>query len=179
MILVFDTETTDLIKNSLRPLARQPRLMEFFGLKLDPKTLEEVGVISQMINPGIPIPETSKEITKITDEMVAKAPRINDVIGTLAKEIESASMVVAHNISYDIAVMNFEAARCGVTINWPQNLVCTVEATEWIKGHRLNLGSLHLELFGEPFTGAHRAEHDVRATARCFIELVKRGEIVT
>jgi len=52
-----------------------------------------------------------------------------------------------------------------------------VQETEWIKGHRLSLSALHEELFGEPFSGAHRARVDVDALTRCFNELRQRGDI--
>jgi DNA polymerase-3 subunit alpha (Gram-positive type) len=176
MYLIFDTETTDLVHNSLRPLGKQPKLIEFFGLRLN-RDMEEIGAIQQLINPGIPIPEEITKITSITNDMVKEAPMVHEVISDLVKIIENNDTVVAHNLSYDMSIMNFEGLRCGWQIKWPKHLVCTVEATEWMKGHRLKLASLYEELFGETFENAHRAENDVRATARIFVELVKRGEI--
>ena len=63
-----------------------------------------------------------------------------------------------------------------IECEWPR-LCCTVENTEWLHGHRLSLSALHEELFGEPFSGAHRARTDVAALTRCYLELVKRGDL--
>jgi hypothetical protein len=39
------------------------------------------------------------------------------------------------------------------------------------------LAELHLQLFEEEFTGSHNAGADVKACARCYFELRKRGII--
>jgi len=90
--------------------------------------------------------------------------------------IEVHDEIVAHNMSYDKAVIDFEMKRLGKKIRWP-DLICTVESTEYMKGHRMNLATLHEFLFGEPFAGAHRAENDVRATTRCFLQLREMGVV--
>lgn len=174
--LVFDTETTALIGNSLQPLGKQPKLIEFFSLLLD-ESYAEISVINQLINPAVPLPAKSEEITSITEAMLKNAPTFDLVAEKLLAEIEKADCVVAHNLKYDMQVMDFSFQRLERKVRWPARRVCTVEATESMKGFRLSLSALHQELFGEAFTGAHRAEHDVRALARCYIELVNRGEI--
>lgn len=174
--LVFDTETTDLIHNSSRPIAKQPQILEVFCLALD-DGLEEIESLHRYFDPGKPISKEITKITGITDETVKGAPLFRQACGDFKDIIESCDVVVAHNLSYDIGVTNFEFARIGQTVKWPARKVCTVESTEHIKGYRLSLGNLHQELFGETFTGAHRAENDVRALARCYVELVKRGEV--
>jgi DNA polymerase III epsilon subunit-like protein len=93
----------------------------------------------------------------------------------LKKFIEGHDEVVAHNLSYDKSMVDCEMKRAGLTVDWPE-LICTVEATEHIKGHRLNLTSLHELLMGEAFSGAHRAEADVRALANCFRALRETGK---
>jgi len=174
--LIFDTETTDLVHNSSRPLAKQPQIVEVFALVLG-DDLQEQETFHQYFDIGKPLPDITKKITGITDEMVKGAPAFAAAYKKYQAVIESCAVVVAHNLSYDMAVTNFEFERIGQTVKWPSRRVCTVEATEHIKGYRLNLGGLHMELFGEAFTGAHRAENDVRALARCYVELVKRGEV--
>jgi hypothetical protein len=58
-------------------------------------------------------------------------------------------------------------------VKWPRR-ICTVEQTQHIKGFRLNLSGLHEFLFGEKFSGAHRAKVDVAALVRCSSEMFKR-----
>ena len=66
---------------------------------------------------------------------------------------ETVDMVVAHNVSYDMGVMDFEQMRVNPDekFPWPAMQLCTVEATEHLKGHRLNLTALHEHLFGCKF----------------------------
>jgi DNA polymerase III epsilon subunit-like protein len=176
MFLVFDTETTALVANSAQPLHKQPQIIEFFGLFLN-DDFEEAGTIHQLFHPGKPLPAEVVKITSITDDMLKGAPSFAIGHEPVIAAIERSHTVVAHNLSYDMSVVNFEMERLKKKVVWPHNRVCTVEATEHMKGFRLNLGALHSELFGESFTGAHRAENDVRALARCFVELARRGEI--
>jgi DNA polymerase III epsilon subunit-like protein len=88
--------------------------------------------------------------------------------------IEAAPLVIAHNASFDVEMVDIEAARCGAKIVWPRCL-CTVEQSSYVIGHRLTLGALHEHLLGEKFEGAHRAKVDVAALIRCVAEMVKRG----
>lgn len=173
--LVLDTETTDLIKNKLQPLDRQPRIIEFFALSLD-SAGNELESFSYLFNPGIRIGADTTRITGITPEMLVDQKPFSSIAQHILELIEVHDEVVAHNMSYDKAVIDFEMKRVGKKIKWP-DLICTVESTEYIKGHRLNLSSLHEMLFDEAFTGAHRAENDVRALTRCFLKLREMGTV--
>ena len=173
--LVLDTETTALIKNKLQPLDRQPRIIEFFALSLD-SAGEELDKFSYLFNPGIKIDEKITEITGIKQDMLNDQKPFSSIAQHILEVIEVHDEIVAHNMSYDKAVIDFEMKRLGKKVRWPE-LICTVESTEYMKGHRMNLRSLHEFLFGEPFENAHRAENDVRATAKCFLELRKMGVV--
>lgn len=174
--LLIDSETTDLVPNSVLGERHQPRITEFFGHTIDVngKVLHE---LEFMCNPGIKIPAAAKRITGITDEMLKDHPPFSHFKDAVLMLISQANAVVAHNLSYDKFVIDTELARCGSVAGWPSTQICTVEETEWYKGHRLNLGSLYEHLFGEPFAGAHRARQDVEALTRCFVELRKRGDV--
>ena len=174
--LIFDTETTNLVENFERPLTKQPQIIEFFGLVLG-DDLEEIETYHSYFKPTVAIMPIITKITGLTDEKLADAPRFADKAIEIRSLVEKCDVAVAHNASYDRTVVDFELKRAGSRhMQWPR-VICTVESTEYIKGFRLSLAALHLELFGEAFEGAHRAEHDVRATARCYVELVRRGEI--
>jgi DNA polymerase III epsilon subunit-like protein len=173
--LVFDTETTDLIKNKLLPLERQPHIIEFYGMSLDPEG-NEIGTYHYLFKPPGKLSDDVKRITNITDEMLADAPPFASAAAEIKALIEKHEEVVAHNLSYDMGVVDFEMKRAGLTVEWPIP-TCTVEGTEHLKGFRLNLSALHELLFGEKFDGAHRAENDVMALANCFRQLRSIGEI--
>jgi DNA polymerase-3 subunit alpha len=174
--LIFDTETTGLIGNSLIKEQHQPRVIEFFGHVVDAKdkVVEELEFLS---NPGIPLPAIITKITGLTDHHLRDQPSFSENADDVIKLIESCGAVVAHNLSFDMEIVNFEFERWGDPVVWPDQKICTVEQTEWFKGHRLNLQALHEHLFGEPFVDAHRAKHDVAALTRCFCELRKQGDI--
>jgi DNA polymerase III epsilon subunit-like protein len=57
---------------------------------------------------------------------------------------------------------------------WPR-ILDLVQNTIHLKGYRLSLTNLHLELFGIAFESAHDAAVDCTATSKCAIELFKRG----
>lgn len=175
--LVFDTETTGLWANTLRTLDKQPKVIEFFGLKLDEETGETLSEYEALINVNEKLDPKITKITSITDDMLKDAKTFEQLAKDIKEVIEGAEVVVAHNLMFDIQMMNFEFARLGQEIKWPEKKICTVERTEHIHGFRLNLSSLHEYLFGEKFDGAHRAAVDVRALAKCYLELRKRGEI--
>lgn len=172
--LLFDTETTGLIKNTAIRIENQPHIIELFGLSLGDE-LEEVGHWGSLFNHHKKLPDEIVKITGITDEMIKDAPWFYNKAAEVKAFIETHDIVVAHNLTYDMQMVDNEMARCNLTVNWPADRICTVEQTEHIKGHRLSLTALHEHLFGEGFPSAHRAENDVRPMARCYIELRKRG----
>lgn len=179
--ILFDTETTALIENSARQLRDQPHVIELFALTLDMDSGEELGTFHSFFAHSKDLPKDTVRITGITNEMIKDAPPFADKAKEIKTLIEKHECCVAHNLDYDMSVLNYEFQRLPQTqvlpIIWPPRKICTVESTEHLKGYRLSLTALHELLFGEAFESAHRAEGDVRALARCFKELIKRGEI--
>lgn len=173
--LIFDTETTGLIKNSVVKIEKQPKVIEFFGAIWDDETgeIEEHGFL---INPGCKIPPEIVKITSITDEMVKESPTFFEVSEKIKALIESVDFVVAHNLAFDKVALTFEFVRGGFAVKWPRG-ICTIEATEHINGYRLKLSALYEHLFGESFDGAHRADADVRALVKCYQRLHEDGTI--
>jgi len=175
---IFDTETDGLINNKIVRPEKWPRVIEFCGKVYDTDRKEVTEKISTLIFSGRKVPKEVIEITAIDDEMIANAPRLQDMAEQIRGLIGTCDLICAHNLSYDKMVMELEARRLDLPPFFTnQRKFCTVEATEHYKGHRLNLSALHEYLFSEPFSGAHRAEVDVDALVRCFAELVKRGEV--
>lgn len=174
---VFDTETTGLIKNHRLPLDRQPKVIEFYGELVNRRTGEVIEELEFMANPGFPLEAIITQITGLRDADLADKPPFSENVARLIDFFARADRAVAHNISYDKAMLNFEAKRSSLEIAWPASMICTVQKTEHFMGHRLNLSKLHNHLFGEPFEGAHRAREDVKALTRSYLELVRRGVI--
>lgn len=180
--LIFDTETTGLPKNRTIKLEYQPEIIELFAQTVNLKTgkiLKKFGTLIKPTKPLSDVPafgekKTITQITGITNEMLADAPSFKDVSEKVFALIESSQAVIAHNLGFDSEMIDIEAQRLAYEVSWPRK-ICSVESTIAMKGKRLTLTKLHLELFGEKFEDAHRAKSDVDALTRCCIELFKRG----
>ena len=185
-VILFDCETTDLIRNSALPLEKQPRIIELFAKKIqlpanvwgDQDKWEDVSEYERIFNPGIPIPEIITQITGIDDAAVKDQDKIKKHWPKIRKFFEGASYCVAHNLSFDKRIMEFEQQRYNPKQKFPfPKGICTIESTMSLKGYRLNLQALHVELFGEGFKKAHRARNDVEAMERCFKFLWEKGDL--
>lgn len=193
--LVFDTETDGLIPNSLVAgnFDLMPRIMEIYaeiieeGSFIDEMTFErKVDVLDELVSIGRPIDKHSEtlrsrkrasDITGIRDKDLEGKPSWDVVGPRFASMVAKCDRVVAHNLQFDMAVVDSENRRIGLpAIEWPQK-ICTVEHTEHLDEGPLSLTALHENLFGEPFRDAHRASIDVDALIRCYIELRERGII--
>lgn len=191
---IFDTETTGLLGNRALPLEKQPQVIEFYGMVIDEsddgnnwELVDELDTFfANTTGKRLDVPFTAKSpksiatITGITDEMLkdegAKRPTRDD-IQRIQDMLDKSDAIVAHNLSFDIGMMDVEAKRLGKMFDYPKRRICTVLETMQLRGHRLNLSALHELLFGEKFAGAHRAKVDVGALGRCVRELIKRGEL--
>lgn len=172
---IFDTETTGLVKNSLVPIARQPRIIEFFGHLVDLRTGSVLEELEFLANPNQSLGPIITRITGLTDKDLRDKPPFSVNAGRVKRIIEQAESAIAHNLSFDRAVVDYEMLRAETPLDWPSRMLCTVEQTEWRKSQRMSLTMLHEYLFGEGFKDAHRARNDVEALTRCAVELFKRG----
>ena len=187
-VIVFDTETTDLVQHKLVPLERQPHVIEFGALlgKLDENgNATEIATLDFLCHPGFEIQDLTTTLTGITRAMLADQPHIRTRLDAITSFFARAETRAGHNLTFDESMLNFEFQRASIgqpqPLSWQparrQRRICTVETTDHLKGFRLNLSKLHELLFNEPFTDAHRALVDVRATWRCIAELRRRKVI--
>lgn len=178
-MIIFDNETTDLVAPEAAPLEQQPYITEFAAIKVHPKTLEEQARLSFFIRPRVRISDESIAITGITNEMVASAPPFAARYEELCEFFGGQRIVVAHNVTFDIAVLYHELRRIGkvTAFPWPPKQICTVEKTVHFHGYRMKLGDLHAELIGAPHVDAHRAMPDVEALVRIVRKLRERKVI--
>jgi DNA polymerase III epsilon subunit-like protein len=183
-MIIFDTETTDLIKSLDLRDEVQPRIMEFFAMKchISDQTgeLVEDGVeLGFLCDPGVEVTPEITKITGITPGDVKGEPPFGMFLRDLQQFFLGEELVVGHNVTFDLDMLFLELRRLEAVTRfpWPPRRLCTVEATEHLEGRRLNLTNLHKRLFnGEAFE-AHRAKSDVMATFRCLRELVKTGQV--
>lgn len=173
---IFDTETSGLISNHVKPLDKQPHAFEWYSVTCDDNANDLIE-IDELLNPGVKVSPEITKITKITQDMVNGKPSFSAIADRIIEQLETADVIAAHNLSYDLDILDFEMKRIGKKYPLPKIKICTVEASEAIKGYRLTLTALHEHLFGEPFAGSHRAKEDVQALKRCYYELIRIGEI--
>jgi DNA polymerase III epsilon subunit-like protein len=182
-LFVFDTETTGFVERE-GPLEVQPYIVQFSGilLELQPdKTLLEVDRIDAYVKPPISIPFWASQVHGIYDKDVADKWPVSDQINIFLSYLNSADMVVGHNIEYDESVINYELQRLGRRWDYnPQKTLCTMKTTVdfcAIPGRGIGykfpkLNELYKKLFGEYFEWAHSAIYDVEATVRALQKLV-------
>lgn len=183
--VLFDTETSGLVRNRTLKLDSQPEIIELYACVANLKTGKIAKEYDTLIKPSkalsdTPAPGDKKTITQITgidNAMLKDAKPFKDHAKAIMKILSAAPIVIAHNLSFDAEMIEIELERCGIKdFKWSRK-VCTVEQTLHMKGFRLSMSALHQELFGEPFAGAHRAKADVAALLRCAVELHKRDII--
>jgi DNA polymerase III epsilon subunit-like protein len=179
-MIIFDTETTGLLKASVVDLDKQPKIIEFAAIKLDDKTLEEKDRIEFLINPGHELPKEIIKITGLTDDKLKHAKSFEHYYEDLVNFFLGERYLIAHNIAFDMGMLRNDLARIGrqTQFPYPPRQICTVVKTTQIKGYRLNLTKLHVHLFGVEFKEAHRAMTDVEALTKCVKELINQKLII-
>ena len=174
---LFDTETSGLVLNRLVADGKQPHIIEFYGCVADLATGEIVRELDVLIKPPVEISDEITKITKITNEMLADKLPFKDHAAEIRSILSGSPRVMAHNLSFDMDMIELEFARLGLTMEWPRRKICTAEATLHLAGYRFKLSGLYEHLFGETFPEAHRARNDVHAMLRCAVKLYEMGEL--
>ncbi|HEV8061524.1 MAG TPA: 3'-5' exonuclease [Gemmataceae bacterium] len=189
MFVFFDTETTGIPKRYDAPvtdLANWPRVVQVAWMTCT-RAGEEIASCETIIQPeGFHIPAEVSRIHGITTERASQEGRLLLlVLQEFTQAVKECKSLVAHNISFDAAVLGAEYLRAKL----PNPLtsrkqICTMLTTtnycrlpgsrgfKWPK-----LIELHQKLFGKPHDDTHRALADVRACAKCFFELQRLGVI--
>lgn len=103
--VVLDTETTGLD-------ARTARVVQIGVLRLAKGKLEADAHFERLIDPGIPVPPEASAVHGITDATIKGAAPFAAVIDELDAFIGS-SILIGHNIGYDLAVLRSEYERAG------------------------------------------------------------------
>jgi DNA polymerase III alpha subunit (gram-positive type) len=170
--VIFDTETTGLMNPSSSELSAQAYIVDFFALKLEREGTDVriVDSFGTFIKPPTPISEETTRITKIKQIDVENAPSFVSVWKKIAEFFQGTDRLVAHNAGFDVSMLANELLRIDKVLHfpWPIDHYCTVQNSMKIEQRRMSLTNLHIELLGEGFPDAHRAETDVRALFRVY-----------
>ncbi|MBN2806012.1 MAG: 3'-5' exonuclease [Prolixibacteraceae bacterium] len=121
-----------------------------------------------LINPECNIPAFITNLTGISNEMVANAPKFYEIARKIV-EITANQIFVAHNASFDYQFIRKEFKDLG--FDFKRKTLCTVQMSRrYLPNHRsYSLGKLCADL-GIEINGRHRAAGDALAT----VSLLKR-----
>jgi len=128
-----------------------------------------------LINPRRPIPPFITSLTRITWDMVARAPHFEDIADELRRFLAGA-VFVAHNASFDWRFLSHELRRVdGLPLRG--RVLCTVRLARRVvpEIRYRSLDALQY-FFGIENEARHRAWGDARATALIFRRLLDRVE---
>jgi len=157
MYAIIDVETTG-------GVARYERITEIAIVLHDGEKVTDT--FSTLINPERSIPWNITQITGITDEMVAQAPKFFEVAKQIVQMTEGA-VFVAHNVSFDYSFVREEFARLGFPFSRRQ--LCTVRLSRKVfpglPSYSLSNLKRHFNIEAER---SHRALDDTLATVKIF-----------
>ena len=163
--VVLDTETT-----GLRPGPN--RVIEIAGIRL--RGGEVIDSFQSLVNPNRRLPPFIVQFTGITQEMVAGAPRAEQVFPDFLQFIEGA-IIVGHNVGFDIGFLSYEAQLLGYA--FPIDGLDTIPlARRFLPGLRrfkLDVVAGHLKI---PAANRHRALGDAKVTAAIFMKLLNLAQ---
>ena len=127
-MLVLDSETTGLD-------VERDRIVSLGAVRLHGRRIYRALVLDELVNPGGPIPARATAIHGITQAMVAGAPAFAEIMPALADLIEG-TVVVGHNIAFDLAMLARECALAGLDWQAPPTLDTLLLAADLDKGPR-------------------------------------------
>jgi DNA polymerase-3 subunit epsilon len=136
---------------------------------------EFIGTFQTLVNPGRAIPPQITVLTGLSDVLVANAPRIESVLGTLIDFVGD-SVIVGHNVGFDVGFLRAACERA----NRPPlhaTVVDTVALARRLVRNEVpncKLGTLasRFRLDHQP---SHRALDDALATADLLHLLIERA----
>lgn len=189
MYLFFGVETNGLPKSYDAPvndLLNWPRVVRIAFFRYSERG-NEISSYNELVYPGdFEIPEDA-EIHGITkDRALREGLSGREVFGAFIDDALKSEYLVSHNFDLNYPVVSCEISRYGLK-NSIQNIksVCTMRSQSVIDYCAFpgifgeykwpTLPELHEKLFGESFDESGDAGADVRACARCYFELKKRG----
>ncbi len=190
MFLIFDTETTGLPKRYDAPLNdfdSWPRVVQL-AWQLHDAEGRFIEAQNHLIRPdGFVIPINAAMVHGITTEHALQyGEPLEQVLAAFMQSASQAKYFVGHNIGFDLSALGCEFLRVkgeNPLEKWSFIDTCTEKTAGFCqlpggKGGRFKLPKLmeiHRLLFNADFDAAHNASGDVNATARVFLELLRRG----
>lgn len=159
-ISVIDCETTG--------LGNSDRIIEIAVVTLDLTTLETVDEFDTLVNPQRDVGKT--DLHGITASMVAGAPTMEEVIGSLSRRLNG-SVLAAHSLRFDSRMLRNECNRIGAEFDSGVG-ICTLH----LAGEKLSRAAKRHDI---PIEGHHRALVDARVCAELLRRLIDDNQVTT
>ncbi len=186
--LFFDSETTGLPDFKMPPdWEGQPHICQIGAILADESGRVKAEMNFIITPDGWKIPQEASLIHGITPEDSAKyGISIKGALSLFARMLLNCETVVAHNIKFDLFMLEIECARSGVSLQLPKQFACTMQdstdilqlpATARMLAYNMgkyknpNLQEAHEYFMGAKFNGAHDAMADVRACKEVFFKI--------
>lgn len=185
-VIVFDTETTGLPKSwkaKMTDVDNWPRVIQLAWAVISPagETIRETCVLIRPDGWEIPNQKFWIDNGFTTEGNKAKGIPLKNALLLFIKDLNSCNGMVAHNMAFDYPVLGAEMIRLGMRAKRKLPQYCTMQSSidhcNLPRKKFPKLEELHHILFDECMEGAHDAMNDVRACAKCYVELVRLGLI--
>ena len=120
------------------------------------------------------------------DDIVKKGAKLEDILTKFSASVEKVAYVIAHNLKMNESVVAAEYIRSGIdNPMFRTERICLMQESTYfckIPNRRgsykwPSLTELHAICFQQRYSPANNARADVIATARCFIKLMKTGQL--
>ena len=162
-MVVFDIETTGLSN-------RTAKIIEIGAVKI--KGGEIIDRMDIFVDPECPIPEEITNLTSITDEMVAGAPKEREAVEQFLA-FAGDRLLIAHNANFDVGFIRVAAERHSLPFNnsYLDTLGLSKYVNPELKNHKLDT---IVEHYGLGDFHHHRASDDAEVLAHIFIEMLSR-----
>lgn len=163
-VTVLDTETTGLD-------VFEDRVISVGAVRMHGGRVYRSAVIDRLVDPGRPVPQRSTAVHGITTAMVAGQPAIAEVLPELLAMLRG-TVVVGHNIGFDLALLKRAAGEAG--LDWPDppwlDTILLAGALD-PEETELNLDQVAGRL-GVDVSGRHTALGDSLVTAEVYARLL-------
>jgi DNA polymerase-3 subunit epsilon len=160
---VFDTETT-----GLQPA--EDEIIAIGAVRVVNGRLLRQETFDRLVDPGRPVPAASRRIHGITPDMLRGQPTIDDVLPAFAR-FAADTVLVGHNVSFDLAFLRPKQARAGVLLDQP--VLDTLLLSALVHpDHDEHTMEAMADRLGVAVVGRHSALGDALLTAELFVRLL-------